>query len=127
MDGRPTLIANVETLAHLALIARFGERWFASVGTADSPGTQLVTIGGTVARPGVYEIALGTRLADVLSTAGPPTGAVQAVLTGGFGGGWLPLPRAGGVPVTHADLAVGRCGPRGRLVRGPAHRCLRCR
>jgi NADH:ubiquinone oxidoreductase subunit F (NADH-binding) len=124
VDARPTLIANVETLAHLALIARYGDRWFASAGTADSPGTQLVTIGGTVSRPGVYEIALGTRLAEVLRTAGPPRGAVQAVLAGGFGGGWLPLPRAGALPVTHADLAsAGASLGVGSFVVLPANAC----
>jgi len=88
--GRPTLVDNVETLAHLALIARYRGEWWRSVGTAEDPGSALVTISGAVARPGVYEIPLGARLAGVLAAAGGPTHAVQAVLVGGYFGSWLP-------------------------------------
>lgn len=102
--GRPTLVANVETLAHLALIARFGPDWFRMVGTSDSPGTALVTVGGAAAVSGVYEIPLGVPIAEALAVAGPVREAIQAVLVGGYGGGWLPLPAAAAVPMTHADL-----------------------
>jgi NADH:ubiquinone oxidoreductase subunit F (NADH-binding) len=90
VDGRPTLIQNAETLAHVAMIARYGSDWFRKVGTEHSPGTTLMTLCGNVARPGVYEVALGARLGDVLAAAGgtpsPPGGA----LLGGYFGTWLP-------------------------------------
>ncbi len=92
--GRPTLVDNVETLAHLALIARHGPAWFRAAGTTDSPGTTLVTVGGAVHRPGVVEIALGTPLHAVLDTA-VPAAPLQAVLVGGLGGSWIPADAAG--------------------------------
>jgi NADH:ubiquinone oxidoreductase subunit F (NADH-binding) len=87
--GRPTLVNNVETLAHVALIARFGTGWYRSIGTLASPGTALVTISGDVARPAVCEISLGTPLRDVLAPS-QPTSPPQAVLIGGYSGTWLP-------------------------------------
>ena len=65
---RPTLVSNVETLAHMALIARHGADWFRALGSPTQPGSVLVTLGGAVARPGVYEIAFGSPLADLLAS-----------------------------------------------------------
>jgi NADH:ubiquinone oxidoreductase subunit F (NADH-binding) len=109
--GRPTLVDNVETLAHLALIARHGPGWYRGTGTATAPGTTLITLGGAVAQPGVFEIACGTAIDDVLERAGGPTVAAQAVLVGGLGGAWLPLPEVGAVPVAPDELrAAGASG-----------------
>ncbi|WP_051810023.1 NADH-ubiquinone oxidoreductase-F iron-sulfur binding region domain-containing protein [Actinoplanes subtropicus] len=104
VGGRPTMIANVETLAHVALVARYGADWFRAVGTADSPGTTLVTVGGAVAYPGVLEVALGTTLGEILELAGGRTGPVGALLVGGLGGGWLPAEPGAAVRLDHADL-----------------------
>jgi NADH:ubiquinone oxidoreductase subunit F (NADH-binding) len=85
---RPTLVQNVETLAQIALIARHGPEWFRAAGTFDDPGTFLLTLSGTVARPGVYETGAGTRLADTIAAAGGATEPVRALLVGGFFGSW---------------------------------------
>ena len=88
--GRPTLVSNVETLANVALIGRYGAGWFRTLGVPAAPGSALVTVTGAVRRPGVYEIALGTPLRDVLALAGDPGDpGVQAVLAGGYFGGWV--------------------------------------
>jgi NADH:ubiquinone oxidoreductase subunit F (NADH-binding) len=100
---RPTLVMNVETLAHIALIGRYGARWFREVGSAASAGSALVTVSGAVSRPGVYEIPLGIRLGDLLQRAGLPE-RPQAVLTGGYFGAWLPLPDALGLGLSEQDL-----------------------
>jgi NADH:ubiquinone oxidoreductase subunit F (NADH-binding) len=120
----PTLVLNVETLANIALIARRGPDWFRSVGTAAEPGSVLVTVGGAVAAPGVYEAALGTPVGAVLEQAGGPSEPPQAVLAGGYFGGWLPLPAGASVPLSAGSLrAAGAALGPGTLVVLPAGSC----
>ncbi|HEX6662245.1 MAG TPA: NADH-ubiquinone oxidoreductase-F iron-sulfur binding region domain-containing protein [Gaiellaceae bacterium] len=88
--GAPTLVQNVETLAQIALIARYGARWFRELGTPAEPGTALATVSGAVARPGIHEVELGTPLRRVLAEAGGSTEAASAYLVGGYFGAWLP-------------------------------------
>ncbi|MGN6325057.1 NADH-ubiquinone oxidoreductase-F iron-sulfur binding region domain-containing protein [Pseudolysinimonas sp.] len=101
LRGRPTLVQNVETLAHVGLIARYGSRWFREVGTTDDPGSRLVTISGDVLREGVLEVRGGAPLAEILDAAGW-RGRPGAVLVGGYHGAWVtsahlghPLSRSG--------------------------------
>src|SRR5215471_4126783 len=124
VKGRPTLVNNVETLAHLALIARYGDGWFRGVGTASAPGSTLVTVGGAVARPGVYEIEMGTPLGQVVMMAGGPSERLQALLVGGYFGAWLPAEFAWPVPMAHADLrAVGGAMGAGMVIALPVTAC----
>ncbi len=104
----PTLVQNVETLAHLALIGRHGASWFRSVGTEREPGSMLCTLGGAVAAPGVVEVPIGTRLGDVLARAGGSPGPLSAVLVGGYHGTWLPAGQA-----MDLSLSVEGLGPVG--------------
>jgi NADH:ubiquinone oxidoreductase subunit F (NADH-binding) len=108
VGGSPTLVQNVETLAHLALIARFGAEWFRRVGTADEPGTALVTLSGAVQRPGVYEIAIGTTMEALVKAAGGPADTISAFLFGGYFGSWLPASAAWSLPL--ADAALQQAG-----------------
>ena len=103
--GRPTLLNNVETLAHMALIARFGAAWFRSVGDADDPGTMLVTYSGALHKHGVVEVPTRTLLTGLLEHAGgtnPDT--IQAVLVGGYHGSWLPATAFGGARLSRSGL-----------------------
>jgi NADH:ubiquinone oxidoreductase subunit F (NADH-binding) len=104
VHGRPTLVQNVETLAHLALIARHGPHWFRQAGTALSPGTTLVTVGGAVRRPGVVETEPGTPVGTLLRQAGGADQPLQAVLLGGFAGTWLSTPQALTLPFSREGL-----------------------
>ncbi len=87
--GRPTLVCNVETLAHLALIARHGSDWFRELGTPEQPGSALVTLAGPVGQPGVYEIEHGSPLTSLLDAADGLTAQPRAVLVGGYSGTWI--------------------------------------
>jgi NADH-quinone oxidoreductase subunit F len=81
----PTAVNNPETLANVPHILREGAEWFRSIGSADSPGTMLLTLGGDVRFPGVYELPMGFTLAELIHGigGGPPEGrAVKAVFPG---------------------------------------------
>jgi NADH:ubiquinone oxidoreductase subunit F (NADH-binding) len=107
--GRPTLVLNVETAAHVALIARYGSAWFRDVGTAEVPGTALVTVTGDLTRSGVAEVAVGTPLRMIVA-AHEPQGEPVALLAGGYFGGWLPWSAAAGLtadPLALRDAGAG--------------------
>jgi len=123
VGGRPTLVSNFESLANLALIARFGPAWFRSAGTAESPGTALITVDGAVRHPGVVEVPYGLTLAEVMGAAGGPTEALQALLVGGYAGHWVPA-GAAAAPLSHAGLAaVGAAVGVGSVIALPAAAC----
>jgi NADH:ubiquinone oxidoreductase subunit F (NADH-binding) len=138
--GRAVLVQNVETLAHLALIARYGAAWFRSVGTAAEPGSMLVTLHLADGRTSVTEVPLGIGLADLLGLAAGPghpagsgpaaasvpstAGPVQAVLVGGYHGAWLPAAQAARLPLANAALRpLGAAVGAGVLAALPASRC----
>jgi NADH:ubiquinone oxidoreductase subunit F (NADH-binding) len=130
LGGAPTLVQNVETLAHLALIARYGPRWFRELGTAAEPGTMLTTVHQPDGQTQVIEAELGTPLRTLLPALAEPQAAQgpqepQAVLVGGFHGTWLPAPAAATLTLDNqalnqhgaalgagvvAALPAGRCG-----------------
>jgi NADH:ubiquinone oxidoreductase subunit F (NADH-binding) len=89
VGGKPTLVSNVETFAHLGLIARHEADWFRMAGTAEAPGTALFTVSGAVRSRGVYELPVGVTGHDILRMAGGPTEPLQAILLGGYGGSWV--------------------------------------
>jgi NADH:ubiquinone oxidoreductase subunit F (NADH-binding) len=124
LHGRPTLVQNVETLAHLALIARYGAGWFRGVGTPREPGSMLVTVAGAVGDPGVYEVAIGTPTGRVLELAGGLAGPVGALLIGGYFGSWVELASAAPLPLSDDGLRVLGTGVgAGLLAALPADSC----
>ncbi len=124
--GRPTVVNNVETLAHLALIARLGGAWFHESGSSKSPGSTLVTLSGAVSVPGaVVEVLRPVAIGEILSTIGGLDEIPQAVLLGGYEGTWIDGETAWRTPIdrhalrqAHAPLGCGliavlgkdRCG-----------------
>jgi NADH:ubiquinone oxidoreductase subunit F (NADH-binding) len=127
IDGRPTLVQNVETLAHLALIARHGPDWFRRVGTPEDPGSHLVTLCGAVATPGVYEVPGGVSLGALVEHGGGPTASLQAFLVGGYAGSWFAADRAAGLCLGHSALRTQRAAlGAGVIVALPASACGVC-
>lgn len=124
VGGRPTLVDNAETLAHLARVAYHGPEWFRGYGTASDPGTSLVTVSGAVRVPAVYEMPLGSALGEVLGWAGGGTEPLSAALVGGYFGTWVPLPQALGMPLSHDPAGeFGATLGAGALVALPASAC----
>jgi NADH:ubiquinone oxidoreductase subunit F (NADH-binding) len=116
LRGAPTLVQNVETLAHLALIARYGAAWFRSAGTPAEPGTMLVTVLGAVREPGVLEVGTGTPVGQLLELAGGASAPPQALLLGGYFGAWVTAAGTPGLPFSSAGLADLGAGPGAGLV-----------
>jgi NADH-quinone oxidoreductase subunit F len=89
--GMPTVINNVETFANIPDIVLDGGAEFASRGTKDSTGTRLFCLSGSVQRPGLYEVPLGTALGALLEMAGgvPENRSLRGILLGGAAGGFV--------------------------------------
>ena len=85
---QPTVVNNVETLVNVPGILVDGGANYAKLGTENSAGTRLFCLCGHVAHPGVYEIALGASLRELIDLAGgvAGNGKLQAVLLGGAAG-----------------------------------------
>ena len=127
VGGAPTLVQNIETLAHIALIARYGDAWYRSVGRRGAAGTLLITMAGGVKRPGVLEVEAGTTIEESVVMAGGLAEPASAVLIGGYFGTWVRAAKAWELPLDAAALnahgfTLG-CGVVGVL---PAGRCAVC-
>ncbi|MFF7983624.1 NADH-ubiquinone oxidoreductase-F iron-sulfur binding region domain-containing protein [Streptomyces sp. NPDC007901] len=109
----PTLVQNVETLAHLALIARYGAEWFRTAGTPGEPGSVLCTLHAPGREVRVVEAPFGMPVGRLL-----PLEGASAALIGGYHGTWIPAAEAAQVPLSAAHLGAGvlaalpsdRCG-----------------
>ncbi len=109
--GRPTVVSNVESVSHLALLARFGVEWFTAAGSAEAPGSTLLTLAGGVRAPGlVVEVLAPVRLGDILRSHGGLDTAPQAVLIGGYGGRWVGGEAAFDAPLDRAVLRRAEVG-----------------
>ena len=123
----PTLVQNVETLAHIALIARYGDAWYKTAGRTGAVGTILVTVAGGVTRPGVFEVEAGSTVEEAVAMAGGVSEPASAVLLGGYFGTWVPAPKARELRLDAAALRASGlnlgCGVIGVM---PASRCGVC-
>ena len=98
---KPTVINNVETLANLPTLLANGAQWFASVGTAGSKGTKVFALSGKVSRTGLVEVAMGTRMRQIIFDIGggiPNGKKYKAAQIGG--------PSGGCIPEQHLDIEI---------------------
>jgi NADH:ubiquinone oxidoreductase subunit F (NADH-binding) len=100
VNGRPTLVQNVETLAHVSFIARFGPSWFRALGTEKAPGTMLVTVTGRWPDSRILEAPLGAPIHAVLGLSQGDASSFRGALLGGYGGGWVTMPTLLDLPLT---------------------------
>ncbi len=92
-NGKPTVINNVETLANIPLIIRIGGEAYSKIGRPECPGPKLYSVSGHVVKPGVYELAMGTTLREIIyeHAGGIRDGRrLKAVIPGGISTPVLP-------------------------------------
>ena len=106
LDGKPTIINNVKTLATVPIIIERGADWYASIGTEKSKGTAVFALTGKVANCGLVEVPMGTPLSKIIFDIGggiPRGKRFKAVQTGGPSGGCIPA-RFMDLPVDYESL-----------------------
>jgi len=107
LDGKPTIINNVKTLASVPVIIERGGDWFAGIGTEKSQGTVVFALTGKIANSGLVEVPMGTPLSRIIYEIGggiPRGKQLKAVQTGGPSGGCIPA-RFIDLPVDYETLA----------------------
>ena len=118
--GMPTLINNVETFANISGIVKHGAKWWIALGTDGCPGPKFFAVSGDVEKPGVYQVPLGTTVAELLANAGgvKDCKVLQAFAPGGASSNFLPadkvnvrlsfndLPKAGSMLGSGALVAI---------------------
>jgi NADH-quinone oxidoreductase subunit F len=93
IDGCPTCINNVETLANVPVIVNRGAVEYATVGVPGNTGTKIFSLVGKVRNTGLVEVPMGITIREIVhgigggSSSGLP---IKAVQTGGPSGGCIP-------------------------------------
>jgi NADH-quinone oxidoreductase subunit F len=107
LDGKPTIINNVKTLATVPVIIERGAEWFAGIGTEKSKGTAVFALTGKIANSGLVEVPMGTPLSHIVYEIGggiPKGRRLKAIQTGGPSGGCIPA-RFIDTPIEYETLA----------------------
>ncbi len=106
--GKPTLLNNVETFANIHAIVTLGAETYAGIGTEESKGPKLVSLDGNFNQPGLYEVAMGTPLAEVVDDLGGGFKVpVKAIQVGGPLGGMVPVGKIGELNVSFESFKNG--------------------
>ena len=108
--GCPTVVNNVESIAAVVPIVNEGGEEYAKIGIGRSTGTKLISAGGNLVKPGVYEIELGLPVEEFLYSDEYCGGIanskrLKAVVAGGSS-----------VPILPANLFMKTIAGEGRLM-----------
>jgi len=109
--GKPTVINNVETLAHTYTIFKYGAKKFYDLGVQYSRGSKLFSVSGDTPKPGIYELELGMSLQDFVDEFGD--GDTKAVQVGGASGFLVPRKKFGETAIGFQGKLVGISLPTG--------------
>ncbi|OFY38413.1 MAG: NADH dehydrogenase [Bacteroidetes bacterium GWF2_40_14] len=109
--GKPTVINNVETLAHTYTIFKYGSKRFYDLGVQYSRGSKLFSVSGDTPKPGIYELELGMSLADFVDEFGDDD--TKAVQVGGASGFLVPRKRFNETNIGFQGKLVGISLPTG--------------
>jgi len=107
LNGKPTIINNVKTLASIPIIIERGADWYGGIGTEKSKGTVVFALTGKIANSGLVEVPMGTPLSRIVYDVGggiPRGKRLKALQTGGPSGGCIPA-RFIDLPVDYETLA----------------------
>lgn len=109
--GKPTVINNVETLAHTFTIFKYGSKRFYDLGVQFSRGTKLFSVSGDTPKPGIYELELGMSLSDFVEEFGDDD--TKAVQVGGASGFLVPRKKFAETSIGFQGKLVGISLPTG--------------
>lgn len=98
--GAPTSLNNVETLANIPAIIKYGAEKFASVGTPNNTGTKAFSLTGNIMHTGLIEVPFGTTLREIIFNIG------GGVKTGNFKGVQIGGPSGCCLTEEHLDLPL---------------------
>lgn len=91
LNGKPTVLNNVETLSNIPQIIVKGADWYSSIGSPNCPGTKVFALGGKIVNTGLVEVPMGTTLREIIFDIGggvPGGKKLKGVQTSG---GWIPV------------------------------------
>jgi NADH-quinone oxidoreductase subunit F len=123
--GKPTVVNNVETLCNLPGLLRHGVEWYRGLSRTGDGGSKLYGVSGQAARPGLWEMPMGTRVSEILAAAGGMRAgyALRGLLPGGASTAFL-LPEHGDVAMDFSAVqAYGSRMGTGTMILLDDHAC----
>lgn len=102
---KPTVVNNIETLANIPVVVVKGGDWFSAIGVKGNTGTKVISLNGSVRKPCLIEVPLGTSIKKIIELGGGVSEGkkMKAFTTGGPSGGVLPA-KSASLSLTYDEL-----------------------